>query len=345
MLVKGTLKTTFYAPKQCSLPQNCPSYSINKCGDQVGDWIGPRDLWHKMNDEQVMWLASRVPYIKEYPYKRTPKVAFLFLTRKMLPFAPLWELFFKGHQGFYSIYIHTSLEYESFDEPIQSSVFYKRRIPSKSVEWGTSSMIDAERRLLANALLDFSNERFILLSESCIPLFNFTTIYTYLINSKQSFVGSFDDPRKVGRGRYNTHMGPTILLSDWRKGNQWFEVDRKLGIQIISDVIFYPILRDYCKGKCYMDEHYLATLVTKIGKGMNSNRSITWVDWSKPGSHPTTFVKKDISQVFLNRVRGQNDCVYNGVNQSICFLFARKFHPNTLELLLRIIPSLFGFNG
>lgn len=206
-------------------------------------------------------------------------------------------------------------------------------------------MIDAERRLLANALLDFSNERFILLSESCIPLFNFTTIYTYLINSKQSFVGSFDDPRKVGRGRYNTHMGPTILLSDWRKGNQWFEVDRKLGIQIISDVIFYPILRDYCKGKCYMDEHYLATLVTKIGKGMNSNRSITWVDWSKPGSHPTTFVKKDISQVFLNRVRGQNDCVYNGVNQSICFLFARKFHPNTLELLLRIIPSLFGFNG
>ena len=40
----------------------------------------------------------------------------------------------------------------------------------QAVLWGEVSIVDAERRLLANALLDFSNERFILLSELCTSL-------------------------------------------------------------------------------------------------------------------------------------------------------------------------------
>jgi hypothetical protein len=205
-------------------------------------------------------------------------------------------------------------------------------------------MMDAERRLLANALLDFSNERFVLLSETCIPLFNFTTIYSYLINSNQSFVGSFDDPRKMGRGRYNKRMWPTISLSDWRKGNQWFEVHRRLAVEIVSDVKYYHIFENHCKPPCYMDEHYLATLVTKTQPDMNSNRSITWVDWSRGGSHPTRFVGKDVSETFLNRVRDGFNCSYNGNATTVCFLFARKFEANTLEPLLRIAPTLLGFN-
>jgi hypothetical protein len=205
-------------------------------------------------------------------------------------------------------------------------------------------MMDAERRLLANALLDFSNERFVLLSETCIPLFNFTTIYSYLINSNQSFVGSFDDPRQMGRGRYNKRMWPTILLSDWRKGNQWFEVHQRLAVEIVSDVKYYPIFENHCRPPCYMDEHYLATLVTKTHPDMNSNRSITWVDWSRGGSHPTRFVGKDVSETFLNAVRHGFNCSYNGRTTTICFLFARKFQPNTLEPLLRIAPTLLGFN-
>lgn len=214
----------------------------------------------------------------------------------------------------------------------------------QQVEWGQATMVDAERRLLANALLDFSNERFVLLSETCIPLFNFTTIYNYLINSNHSFVGSIDDPRKMGRGRYNKYMWPTISLSDWREGNQWFEVHRKLAIEIVSDVTYYPIFENHCKPPCYMDEHYLATLVTKTQPSMNSNRSITWVDWSRGGSHPTKFERKDVSEAYLNRVRQGFNCTYNGITTTVCFLFARKFQPRTLEPLLRIAPVLLGFN-
>ncbi|GKU90290.1 hypothetical protein SLEP1_g4298 [Rubroshorea leprosula] len=317
---------------------NC---SLSSSHSKLRDWIAPENVWHSMNDEELLWRASMVPQM-EFPFNLTPKVAFMFLSRGSLPLAPLWEKFFRGHEGFYSIYIHSSPEFTR--EPPASPVFYNRRIPSQPAQWGWPTMIDAERRLLANALLDFSNERFILLSETCIPLFNFPTIYNYLINSSQSFVGSFDDPRAVGRGRYNKRMWPTVSLSDWRKGSQWFEVHRKLAVKIVSDQKYYPIFRKHCNPPCYMDEHYLATILTKLHPEMNSNRSVTWVDWSRGGPHPSRFVRKDISMEFLNRLRHGFNCTYNGGRSSMCFLFARKFHPSTLESLLRIAPELFGFD-
>ncbi|OWM68007.1 hypothetical protein CDL15_Pgr017575 [Punica granatum] len=327
-------------PPYCS---NCTgSVSVLPPQQSVREWMAPRAAWHSMTDQELMWQASMVPQIQEYPFNRTPKVAFMFLTRGRLPLGPLWEKFFKRHEGLYSIYLHTSPEFN--EEPPESSVFFGRRIPSKEVQWGRASMIDAERRLLANGLLDFSNERFVLLSEACIPLFNFTTVYSYLINSNQSFLGSFDDPRPMGRGRYRKQMWPIISLSDWRKGSQWFEIQRKVAVEVVSDQTYYNVFREHCGPPCYMDEHYVPTLVTKTLPSMNSNRCITWVDWSRGGSHPTLFRRRDVSEAFLDRVRFGSNCTYNGLQTSMCFLFARKFHPSTLEPLMRIAPQLLGFD-
>ncbi|EEF37533.1 conserved hypothetical protein [Ricinus communis] len=295
-------------------------------------------LAHNMEDNvELLHRAAMVPH------DHVPKVAFMFLTKGPLPLAALWEKFFKGHEGLYTIYVHS---HPSFNDTVpQDSVFHGRRVPSKPVEWGKPSMIDAERRLLANALLDFSNERFVLLSESCIPLFNFTTIYNYLLNTNQSFIDSFDDPRKIGRGRYNPKMSPTINISDWRKGSQWFEVNRKLAIKIVSDTKYYPIFSEHCSPPCYMDEHYIPTLVNVICPEENANRGITWVDWSKSGPHPGKFVKQDVSVEFLDQIRFGHNCSYNGIASSICFLFARKFLPNTLQPLLHIAPELLYFSN
>ncbi|GAA0139474.1 transferase [Lithospermum erythrorhizon] len=301
-----------------------------------------QDLRHSMSDQELLSQALEVSHqIDEFSHnisKNKPKVAFLFLTRGKLPLAPFWEIFFKGNEGFFSIYLHTSPDF--IYEPSKSSVFYKRRVPSKEVQWGKPSMIDAERRLLANALLDISNERFILLSETCIPLFNFPTIYNYLINSKKSYLSCFDDPRSTGRGRYNKRMAPTITLADWRKGSQWFEVHRKLATAMIADESYYPIFRNHCMPPCYMDEHYFPTLVTKIDPQLTSNRPITWTDWSAGGPHPRRFVNKDVSEGLLNYIRYGSNCTYNGAVTSLCFLFARKFHPSTLQPLLELAPTV-----
>lgn len=96
----------------------------------IESWIRPpSSLLHKMNDTELFWRASFVPRIKRYPFRRVPKIAFMFLTKGPLPMAPLWEKFFKGHERWYSIYVHSLPSYTPDFPP--SSVFYKRQIPSQ----------------------------------------------------------------------------------------------------------------------------------------------------------------------------------------------------------------------
>ncbi|KAF3489582.1 hypothetical protein F2Q69_00056245 [Brassica cretica] len=305
-------------------------------------WIKPPlALMHNMSDEELLWLASFMPQRKDYPFNRVPKIAFMFLTLGPLPFAPLWERLLKGHEKHYSVYIHSQVS--SLGEFPASSVFYSRQIPSQVAEWGRMSICDAERRLLANALLDTSNEWFILLSESCIPLYNFTTIYGYISKSKHSFMGSFDDPSPYGRGRYNGHMSPEVSIEQWRKGSQWFEVNRELAVSIVKDTLYYPKFKEFCTPACYVDEHYFPTMLTIEKPAALANRSLTWVDWSRGGAHPATFGEPDINEDFFARIMKRDNCTYNGESTSMCSLFARKFSPSALEPLIQIAPKILSF--
>lgn len=89
----------------------------------------PSNVWHTMNDSELLWRASMEPQRNGYPFKRVPKLACMFLSKGPLPFAPLWEKFFKGHEGLYSIYVHSLPNYKS--DFSRSSVFYRRYIPSQ----------------------------------------------------------------------------------------------------------------------------------------------------------------------------------------------------------------------
>ncbi|KAF4360795.1 hypothetical protein F8388_015118 [Cannabis sativa] len=310
----------------------------------LDDYLTPPNVTHDMTDEELLWRASMAPKIPQYPFERVPKVAFMFLTRGPVFMAPFWDKFFEGHEGLYSIYVHSNPSYNG--SVPQNSAFFGRRIPSKEVGWGKVSMIEAERRLLANALLDISNQRFVLLSEACIPLFDFKTVYNYLINAKKNHVMAYDEPGAVGRGRYNYHMYPEISLKQWRKGSQWFEMGRELAIEVVSDQIYFPIFQKYCHGSCYADEHYLPTFVSiKFWEG-NSNRSLTWVDWSKGGPHPARFWRTDVTVELLRGLRNNNNtnCEYNDNGTNLCFLFARKFLPSAVDRLVKFGPKIMHFH-
>ncbi|KAJ7946529.1 Core-2/I-branching beta-1,6-N-acetylglucosaminyltransferase family protein [Quillaja saponaria] len=302
----------------------------------------PKNLTHILSDDELFWRASLVPIKKEYPYHRVPKVAFMFLTRGPLPMLLLWEKFFKGHEDLFSIYVHAPPGYKL--NVSNSSAFYGRHIPSQDVSWGTVSLADAERRLLANALLDFSNERFVLLSESCIPVYNFPTVYKYLTESDHSFVESYDDPSRYGRGRYSRRMLPDIHLRQWRKGSQWFELHRDLAVHIVSDTKYYDLFRKYCKPACYPDEHYIPTFLKMFYEKLNSNRTVTWVDWSMGGPHPATYGEANITESLIRSIRNNGTlCPYNSEITSVCYLFARKFAPSALESLLNLTSTIMEF--
>lgn len=111
-------------------------------GQKGHSLVKPENVMHNMTEEELFLRASK---IQEKTLKKTKKVAFMFLTRGKLPLAKLWERFFKGHEGLFSIYIHTSDPFYVDDDIPETSPLYRRRIPSKVSQFSHSRRIIQSR--------------------------------------------------------------------------------------------------------------------------------------------------------------------------------------------------------
>lgn len=295
--------------------------------------------------------------LKYYAVQSTvPKVAFMFLTPGTLPFEKLWHTFFQGHEGKFSVYVHASKE-----KPIHvSPYFVGRDIHSEPVTWGRISMVEAERRLLANALLDPDNQHFVLLSDSCIPVRRFDFVYNYLLLTSVSFIDSYVDTGPHGNGRYVERMLPEVEKKDFRKGSQWFSMKRQHALIIMADSLYFNKFKHHCRPNmegnrnCYSDEHYLPTFFNMLDPGGIANWSVTYVDWSEGKWHPRSFRARDITYKLMKRIAYIDEsphytsdakrtvviqpCELNGSKRS-CYLFARKFYPETQDKLIHFFSN------
>lgn len=212
------------------------------------------------------------------------------------------------------------------------------------VRWGRLSVYQAERRLLGNALLDDRNEWFLLLSESCIPIFNFPNSYAYLNESQGvSFIESYRDGSRKGQGRLFRgqfkEMEPEITGENFRKGSQWFQMNRDLALLVAADSVEYTKFEKYfCKihPVCYIDEHFLPTFAWIKRPQAISFRTLTYYVFRGKSPHPNKFGKGETDANLILRFRGAggHTCTYNGQTTSKCYLFVRKFDPSALDSLL-----------
>ncbi|XP_038711409.1 glycosyltransferase BC10-like [Tripterygium wilfordii] len=299
-----------------------------------------------------------------------PKVAFLFLVRRELPLDFLWGSFFENADvEDFSIYIHSTPGFLFDESTTRSHFFYGRQLKNSiKVAWGESSMIQAEKLLFTAALEDPANQRFVLLSDSCVPLYNFSYIYHYLMGSPRSFVDSFLDAKE---GRYNPKMSPVIPKNKWRKGSQWITLIRSYAEVIADDEIIFPVFRKFCKrrppldaklGKlnlklqkqhdCIPDEHYMQTLLAMLDlEGQLERRTLTYTQWNQSAAkmndkswHPMAFsyanagprqIKriKDINHIYYE-TEGRTEWCRSNLTSVPCFLFARKFSRGAAMRLL-----------
>ncbi|CAI5984190.1 unnamed protein product [Closterium sp. NIES-64] len=222
-----------------------------------------------------------------------PKIAFLFLVRGPLPLERVWQRFFQGHEGRYSIYIHASTADYECDKHVNSSVFRGRQIPSVPITWGGPNLIRAERRLLAAALADPANQRFVLLSESCLPLFNFTHVFDYLMASDKSFVTSH-----ASVWRYRKEMAPVIKGQDFKKGSQWFALTRAHAAKVVEDSKFYET---FVKTNAEIpDESYIQTILAMLDRKAVEPRSVLYVHWfTSSSSHPMSYSTSQVTREFI----------------------------------------------
>ncbi|KAL8238157.1 hypothetical protein R6Q59_019238 [Mikania micrantha] len=300
------------------------------------------------------------------------KIAFLFLVRDNLPLDFLWHNFFKNADPEkFTIYIHSKPGFV-FDASSTRSVFFYNRQLENSVEvgWGKPTMIEAEKLLFKAALDDPHNHIFVLLSDSCVPLYNFSYIYAYLMSSPRSFVDSFVDANEK---RYNPEMSPDIPEDKWRKGSQWITLVKSHAEVVAYDHVVFPIFNKHCKRRplldlskgneslkeqqqhnCIPDEHYVPTLLAMRGfEDELVRRTLTYSLWNQSTEtmntqawHPVTFVYASASQKNIQDIKDIDHVYFKSENRTEwcsqdarsssgpCYLFARKFTRGAAMRLL-----------
>ncbi|CAN7135627.1 unnamed protein product [Brassica rapa subsp. narinosa] len=266
-----------------------------------------------------------------------PKIAFLFLTNSDLTFLPLWETFFQGHEHLYNAYIHA--DPSSTVSPLLSSSINAKFIPAKKTARASPSLISAERRLIARAILDDpDNLYFALVSQHCIPLHSFSYIHIHLSKSHRSFIEILSDEpflpqRYTARG--DDAMMPEIPYQDFRVGSQFFVLAKRHALMVIQERKLWRKFRLPCVDaeSCYPEEHYFPTLLSLEDPEGCSRFTLTRVNWTGSVSgHPHTYRALEVSPQLIHRLRRSNS--------SLDYFFARKFSAESLQPLMEIADDV-----
>ncbi|RID77674.1 hypothetical protein BRARA_A00563 [Brassica rapa] len=263
------------------------------------------------DDEQLLRLASRVN-----PNQPSPgsirKLAFMYLTTAPLPFAPLWEAFFNGSsEELYNVYVHADPTRE-YDPPFTG------------------------------------NYMFALFSPSCVPIHSFDFTYKTLVSSRKSFIEILkDEPLQFERwaARGPIAMLPEVRFDDFRIGSQFWVLKRKHAHVVARDRLIWEKFNKTCfwEGSCFPEENYFPTLLNMKDPRGCVPATLTHVDWTiNEEGHPRMYELEEVVPELIVRLRNTRprygEDGINGsdwtVGRSDPFLFARKFSPDALELLM-----------
>eukprot|EP00889_Picochlorum_renovo_P005588 jgi/Picre1/32618/NNA_007964.t1 len=146
-----------------------------------------------------------------------PKIALLFLLKGPLYHARTWERWLEGASGMvpiehacprqkkngtvgvhlldecvvgqhvYNVHVHLSAELDIVDVLDDTWRQYAENVTRVVTKWGHHSLVEATRNLLMAAFKDPANQRFMLLSESHIPIWDALTVYRLNMNEQRSY--------------------------------------------------------------------------------------------------------------------------------------------------------------
>lgn len=233
------------------------------------------------------------------------KLAFLFLTYNDVKRPDVWGKFFEHVPPLqYNVYCHAK-QPDRVVSPFLRANLVAPQVPTK---WADISLVRAEMVLFKHAYEhDPFNHKFILLSDSCIPIYPFADVYRLLTADDEAYVSSYDS----NKSRYDS-IGDKSFVSreNFKKQHQWMILNRTL-----AQAAFENDFADIFKNMFAPDEHYFVNVFHHL-KLPFKNRFTTFTDWSKgKGAHPKIFNEVDCALVHKLRRQG--------------FFFMRKVNSST----------------
>ncbi|KAL4426018.1 hypothetical protein ABPG75_010034 [Micractinium tetrahymenae] len=219
-------------------------------------------------------------------------------------------------QRLFSVYVHAPPEFEGYPP---GSLFAGRLIPRRiPTGWGDISLVEATRNLLWEAFRDPLNQRFILLSESDIPLYDPLTLHQQLLAEGKSRVNACWHKGRSEWRWSNFMKTENMNASHWRKSTQWIGLTRPHAEAVLQDEEIYRSFEAGCWSNwvpsqkkwrdCFPDEHYFATLFAVLGKEGEmecDSWGVAEQDWSRGGAHPKSFSPEDVTPELVRQMRGK----------------------------------------
>ena len=250
------------------------------------------------------------------------KIAFCFLCKDRLKNISLWKKFFTGNENKFNIYFHFSEK----NIIAHKDFFNSKTVPNQQTSWG--DIYRAIFSLYKSAFND-KNFKYILLSESCIPVKNFLFIYEYLTTDDKSFL--FFQSNKptnewekatlihnLQRYIYNAKKSKDFMykisIEDWFYSDTWNILNKEHVALILNN---YYLIEEFKSMKCFAYDENIVSYLLSINNKLDDIRNIktTFVNWKKAvfdklGRHPYTY--QNLDDLNLDDFED--------------FLFARKFH-------------------
>lgn len=219
------------------------------------------------------------------------------------------------NQHLFSIYVHVPPSFEGF---APQSLWHGKVVRYRvETQWGAHTLVEATRHLLWEAFLDPLNTRFLLLSESDIPLYDPLTMYQQLQSETKSRLDTcvHDD---VSPWRWHPSMETKRLkFHHWRKSPQWMALTREHVKLALEDREVYRMFERHCWSAwdgehsrwhrdCFSDEHYFATLLATFDKdseGVCGSQGVSFTLWESKSAHPKAFNQEEITMDLIHKAR------------------------------------------
>ena len=201
-----------------------------------------------------------------------PKIAFLFLTYNNLKRPDIWNKFFcietdipSKYSNKYSIYNHAKEKDKVID------ILLKDRHNPEHIEtcWGCFGTVEANILMMKEALKDPLNNKFILVSDSCIPIVSFDKLYNKIMKDDKSRFKMWDENNTPYR--YNDIIQPEFSNKNFIKHNgQGIILNRNHTELLVNSLFTY---KDNWKNMGCVDEHYFGNILKILDPNFNINNN------------------------------------------------------------------------
>lgn len=247
------------------------------------------------------------------------KIALCFLTYGNLSQPKLWSRIINENKDKLNVYIHNKNNFIDTEYNLERFCIKNKE---EKTAWGHISLVRATLRLFEEAYKNEENKFFILLSDKCIPIYNFEYIYKQIFRINQSIL-------RVMKGefvnRYNLLYDNSFFsCGDMQKHCQWLILNRST----CSFFVETDYTSKFGEKSTYPDEHYFITIMNKF-KIPYSNNMVTYFNRDEESDDIVNNKKFPKTYDILT-----DDMIYDILYKTRCF-FMRKISDKC------VLPSYF----